>query len=72
MDEAKVHGVRPTGDYAESLIKLTNSSSEFIEVHGIDAVASGVALKIRAAIERGVSENLNIRCFNALLFLLVP
>ena len=67
-------GPRSQADWRlrESLINLTNSSSEFIEVHGIDAVVSGVALRIRAAIERGVSENLNIRCFRALLFLLVP
>ena len=40
---------------------LTNSSSGFTEVHGVDAVVSAVALRIRTASERGVSENLNIR-----------
>ena len=57
MDEVQVPKVRPIDDY----INLTNSSSESIEVHGVDAVVSGVALRIRAGKERGVCENLNIR-----------
>ena len=61
VDGVQVPKVRPIDGYTESLINLTNSSSESIEVRGIDAVVSGVALRIRVAKERGVCENLNIR-----------
>ena len=61
VDGVQVPKVRPIDDFTESLINLTNSSSESIEVHGIDAVVSGISLRIRTAKERGVSEHLNIR-----------
>ena len=50
--------VRPIDDYTESLVNLTNGSSESIVVHGIDFILAAVSYRLKALRDRSMDSEL--------------
>ena len=58
VNVGSVKKVRPIDDYTESLVNHTNSSTETISPHGIDAILSAAAYRIRKGRKLGLRESL--------------
>ena len=58
VNAGSIKKVRPIDDYTESLVNLTNSSTETICPHGIDVILSAAAYRIRRGRKLGLRESL--------------
>ena len=58
VNVGSVKKVRPIDDYTESLVNLTNSSTETICPHGVDTILAAAAYRIRKGRKLGLRESL--------------
>ena len=58
VNVGSVKKVRPIDDYTESLVNLTNSSTETISPHGIDTILAAAAYRVRKGRKLGLRESL--------------
>ena len=58
VNVGSVKKVRPIDDYTESLVNLTNSSTETINPHGIDTILAAAAYRVRKGRKMGLRESL--------------
>ena len=61
VSRGTVRQVRPIDDYTESLINLTNGSTETISPHGVDVVLAASCLRLRLGRKLGTKEELSAR-----------
>ena len=58
VNVGSIKKVRPIDDYTESLVNLTNSSTETISPHGIDTILAAAAYRVRKGRKLGLKESL--------------